>query len=93
MVADRTTTAQTGKNGPTEERYSGTGRCDAVDLQNRSTMAGPARILWSVENCLQQLPALAGRWSMGKYPQKSESRPGAAMADHGRFDQRKSASA
>jgi hypothetical protein len=37
--------------------------------------------------------AMAGRWGVGEYPQKSESSPRAAMADHGRFDQRKSASA
>lgn len=93
MGEDRATTTQTGKNGPTEKRCSGTGRCDAMDLQNRSTMAGPARILWSMENCLQQLPALAGCWSMGKYSQQSKSKPGTAMADHGGFDQCKSASA
>lgn len=73
MGADRAAMTKTGKNGATEKRCLGTGKHDAVDLQNRSTMAGSSRILWPVENCLQQLPALAGCWGVGKYPQKSES--------------------
>ena len=56
-------------------------------------MEGPSRILWSMENCLQQFPALAGRWSVGKYPQESESRFRFTVANHGGFDQCKSASA
>ena len=56
-------------------------------------MEGSSRILWSMENCLQQFPALAGRWSVGKYPQESESRFRFTVANHGGFDQCKSASA
>ncbi len=93
MGKDRATITKTGKNGPTEKRRSGTGRCDAMDFQNGSPMEGPSRILWSMENCLQQFPALAGRWSVGKYPQESESRFRFTVANHGGFDQCKSASA
>ena len=93
MGKDRATIAKTGKNGPIEKRCSGTGRCDAMDFQNGSPMEGPSRILWSMENCLQQFPALAGRWSVGKYPQESESRFRFTVANHGGFDQCKSASA
>ena len=93
MGKDRATITKTGKNGPTEKRRSGTGRCDAMDFQNGSPMEGSSRILWSMENCLQQFPALAGRWSVGKYPQESESRFRFTVANHGGFDQCKSASA